>query len=371
MDKLSELEPVLSVLNASVIAEDEDGTIIYMNGIAHTRYGELRGRPFREVFSYDPEKLPQGSGELLVFFHHRSLVFKRVDCGGLVVYIDSPAIDKQVLGLSTRHFAKLESSMMVTMEASKRLSWAIEDMDTPRPRELFDGDMPDPSRHMQVLRHATSQVHRIIYNRTLLTSLEEKRLKIRPLLMDTARVAEELCSTLRIFTERRGLQLDFSERTNGACYIRCQRNLFETLLLQILTNSFEHLGPDGRVELSVKQLGGTVLVSVDDNGSGISSQTIEQLAAGETEHGGMGLKIVTCAVRLLRGNFFIESRGESGTRACLSLPMETDYTQADVNEARRFNLGVGSDSGLSGMDLIFTELADWLDAEDYDPRLAD
>lgn len=56
--------------------------------------------------------------------------------------------------------------------------------------------------------------------------------------------------------------------------------MLETLLLNLLSNSLQHLGSGGRVEVSVSRLGSRVILSVDDNGEGMSSEQLARLFTG-------------------------------------------------------------------------------------------
>lgn len=67
--------------------------------------------------------------------------------------------------------------------------------------------------------------------------------------------------------------------------------MLETLLLNLLSNSLQHLGSGGRVEVSVSRLGSRVILSVDDNGEGMSSEQLARLFTGGASGAGLGLRL--------------------------------------------------------------------------------
>lgn len=369
MELIKQLEPVLDAVDSSAIAV-ENGTITYMNSTALARYGELRDRDFSAEFCLPPDSEPAPNGLFTVFFRSRALLFSRV-CyeGGLTVYLDTRPLEDQVLGLTTEQFAKLEGALAVTMTASKYLNLELDD--SGQLHELLDGEERDPQKHIRTIHHGMAQIRRLIQNRSMVSVMERGQLPMLPLIIDTGKVCAELCGTLGLFTHRRGLKLGFTDLTTGPAYIRCQRNMFETMLLNLLVNSFEHMAEGGRVELTLRTMGRNVLVSVDDDGEGIGTEPMEKAAAGGPSGECTGLRLVNCSARLLGGSFLIEGRSGQGTRARLVLPVVENCTREELRQSEELSRSVGSGSGLSGMDLILTQLADWLDTDDYDYRLMD
>ena len=106
-------------------------------------------------------------------------------------------------------------------------------------------------------------------------------------------------------------------------------------LLQVLSNLvinvFQHAAGAARVELSAEQQGGEILISVSDNGAGVSAEHLSHIferlyrtnqartrAAGGS---GLGLAIVRDLVEAQGGTITAENVPDGGFRITLAFPI--------------------------------------------------
>ncbi len=107
---------------------------------------------------------------------------------------------------------------------------------------------------------------------------------------------------------------------------------FEQIILNLLTNAIKYTPAGGRIELGARTVGGELVISVQDNGIGISPEKIasiwELFSQGErsiarSEGGlGIGLTIARSLAMLHHGSLTAESEGTGhGSRFSLRLPL--------------------------------------------------
>lgn len=107
-------------------------------------------------------------------------------------------------------------------------------------------------------------------------------------------------------------------------------DLIAQVIRNLLTNARRHAGPDGRVVLSARADGGSLLVVVDDNGPGIPPEQRERVfdrfhrnepsrdrASGGS---GLGLGIARSIVEMHDGRIWVEDSPLGGARVCFDLP---------------------------------------------------
>ena len=102
------------------------------------------------------------------------------------------------------------------------------------------------------------------------------------------------------------------------------------ILTNLIANAFKFTGPDGQVELSLRDTGRGVLFEVSDDGCGMAPEFVETLGTPfvQEEMGyrrnasgaGLGLAIVKGLVKLHGGRLTIESKLGAGTKASVWLP---------------------------------------------------
>ena len=118
------------------------------------------------------------------------------------------------------------------------------------------------------------------------------------------------------------------------------------------------------MEVSVSQLGSRVILSVDDNGEGMSSEQLARLFTGGASGAGLGLRLVRDIAQLHGGAFIIEGREGLGASARVMFPTDNAPRSTIFRSP-----GPGGRHG--GMNSALIQLSAWLSAGDYDPRLLD
>ncbi len=118
-----------------------------------------------------------------------------------------------------------------------------------------------------------------------------------------------------------------SWQTGGPALVQGNRQLLAQMLTNLIENGLKYVPAGGRVQMSVVQHGGTVTLSVADNGPGIpaderkrAAQPFVRFAASTPQEGsGLGLSLVAAIVRLHRGRFALQDNAP-GLKVVIELP---------------------------------------------------
>ena len=109
---------------------------------------------------------------------------------------------------------------------------------------------------------------------------------------------------------------------------RCDRKMIEQVLLNLLKNSLEAIPGErkGLIEISgSKQDPGSAVISVEDNGSGISPELLDQVFipffTTKEKGSGIGLSFCRRILNMNGGNIMVESTSDMGTIIRIYLPI--------------------------------------------------
>ena len=98
------------------------------------------------------------------------------------------------------------------------------------------------------------------------------------------------------------------------------------MLINLVNNSFRAVGDGGDVTISARRLESGVVLTVVDNGVGMTKQAIKSvLSSGRvdaSERRGLGLSIVRRLLRQNGGSFDIESAWGKGTTITITFEMQ-------------------------------------------------
>ena len=231
------------------------------------------------------------------------------------------------------------------------------------------GESGDRQRFLAFLRHNYFRLARQLGNLGSVIQLREGAIPLHPRRLDLAAFCRELTDAVASLCAPELARLVFSTAlpSLSACI---DRDLIERLLLNLLDNSFRHCTPDGCVTLGLERKGERAILSVDDDGSGIPADVLQNVfrryesrvrpdTLSRPLSGGLGLAVARGIAELHGGALIIESKPGRGTSVRVMLPLE--QPGANILEDTP-----GSGSGVR-LDTLLTELSGTLHASCYVP----
>jgi signal transduction histidine kinase len=196
------------------------------------------------------------------------------------------------------------------------------------------GDDPEKSRMArEMMQRQVSQMVRLVDDLLDVSRITTGKLAVRKAVIDLQGAITDAVETARPFIESRGqvLQLDLP-RTPIA--VEGDRTRLAQVFSNLLNNAAKYTEPQGRIRLALRQDGEQAVISVSDNGIGLSRESIETIfdmfvqvdRTLERSQAGLGVGL-TLARRLVElHNGTIEARSEGpgkGSEFIVRLPVST------------------------------------------------
>jgi len=227
-------------------------------------------------------------------------------------------------------------------------------------RQLKMPDLPqsnEEEKRNAILIQSYYRLLRLMNNMTVAAELDGERVPLDPE-SDIVLWLEELIHQAKPLAEEQGLTLTF----------RCQeeyhlvfmnRRLMERLVWNLLSNAMKFTSPGGRIDVSLDFRDGQVLLTVADNGCGISAEMMDIVyerylhpeRLDPLPHGlGLGLPLCRRIAEGHGGRFLLTSREGEGTTVTVSLP--DDSPQGELKEPITVSDG--------GFQQVMVELSDAL-----------
>ncbi len=187
---------------------------------------------------------------------------------------------------------------------------------------------------------------------------------LKPLELDA--LAGDLTDSVAILARERGVHLR-CRFDCSPCRISGDRDRLEQLLLILLSNSLKNTPPGGTVTVSLRRSGLLFLLTVEDDGPGLTEAELAGVFRPEAENtpaaalsgSGLGLYLAQGIARLHGGALVIRS-GQGGCRVSVSFPELTGASFEDADPPVP-----------AGPRRILTELCDVLPGKVFLPRYLD
>jgi PAS domain S-box-containing protein len=307
-------------------------------------FGEQTGAAFREVFPIDPEKLkhtpmrrtfhdgkphhgqmtlPTASGRRYQTLVWTSPLFSAAGklLQVLLIFIDITQIQDlksnlSFLGLMIASISHSIKGVLSGLDAGVyTLDQAITRCDEVRTHE-----------GLALVKHMAERIRKITLD--ILYYAKERELNRSQI--DLRQFARELIETVRPRFQRLGIRLEFDESQDAGTF-SADAGLLKAALVNFLENAVDACVADSkdksehRVVLAYESNPEAVGISVEDNGTGMTSEQLKRLftvfySTKGIQGTGLGLFIADQIIRQHGGDVVVESSLGRGSRFCVRLP---------------------------------------------------
>jgi signal transduction histidine kinase len=197
---------------------------------------------------------------------------------------------------------------------------------------LEDGVVTPGPETWQLLRRETARLNRLVGDLQDLWRAEARELPLRLASVDVAAVALDAVDRARPAAASRQITLDFVPSSTDLSAL-ADRDRVAQILDNYLSNALRYAPDRSRVVVSAERLDRSIVVSVQDSGSGLTpeqrSQVFERFYRVDPSRSrvlggaGIGLAIVRALAEAMEGRAWAESDGPgAGSTFFFSLPLE-------------------------------------------------
>lgn len=186
---------------------------------------------------------------------------------------------------------------------------------------------PRTAGYASVLYRSYYRLRRLYNHISTADNLRDNALSFSPALVNLEKLLCELTDSVSALAEPLGVHFRFSGE--AADYLTmADRDLLELMLLNLLSNSLSHCAPGCHIAIHLRRSGDSYIVSVDDDGSGMSDSALLHAFHGQEPPEmtnalsgcGYGLKIAKGIAEKHGGALVIDTSSGQGCRVRISLP---------------------------------------------------
>jgi signal transduction histidine kinase len=190
-----------------------------------------------------------------------------------------------------------------------------------------DATKEEYARAMEVILKEGRKMSATISSLLMLTRGDQHRYQLNLEWIDLGQLVDDVTEEMETPAEEKGISI--SVLPHSAQLMKLDQTLITNLLLNILENAVKYSNPGGEVKVSLFKETDSIVLTIEDDGIGISQEDLPKVFnrffraehTGEKEGTGLGLAIAKWIVELHQGEIHVESTLSTGTTVTIRLPM--------------------------------------------------
>jgi len=349
-------------ISADLLAMSNDAAVLIKNGrlaFANSAATAILGRdcigkPTKAVLGNELAEIQAGSfiGDFMLG-DKRYIVRVRSEEGIKAVFLtasDSPA------ELVSDAFVFSLRNLLLNIETSM---------------ELINSSNYEPGSEMRsrlcVINQQCYRINRILSNLMLIRAAKENLLVFTPCQVNVSALVRSIVEAVSSFTPGPELSFRFEE---DIC-ANIDPRLVKCLVMNLISNSLVHAEDCSRIMVNLLKRGGSIILSVDDNGAGIAPEMLHSVfdrylhgfdVSNMCKGPGFGLAAARAVAACHGGTLLLESRAGIGTAVRVSLGCGSP----DTVKLKAYDEGYSVNTRE-----LLVGFADCLDAEYYSEKFSD
>jgi len=183
--------------------------------------------------------------------------------------------------------------------------------------------------HLRQIHRAAEQTYSLLEDLLLWANSQSGKLTTNLKTINMDEVSNEVFELLKEQARRKNIKIDF--RSCGDAYVRADRFMLKTIVRNLLSNAIKFTSAGGQIIVKTERKQDMAMVTVSDNGVGISRELQEKLwdVSAHTSHTGTanetgsGLGLLLCKefVEKQNGKIWVESTPGEGSDFKFTLPL--------------------------------------------------
>ena len=350
------MESTLNIGNLFALSHDpvicvENEIITYINPPAASLFGrDLIGKPERSLLPANLLEIRSNSYVASAKIQNKIVTVSRATYGDQRLYsfiLPNPNDNNTAIHAVASSLRELTNGIKITSDLVNNFSQQYGD--------------PRLQQYTAILNHYSAKMKRLVNNYALFSAFRQGAQPFNPFMTSIKNICTEICKEVEQYTLPHNISLicEINEDITASV----DSPLLSQMLLNIISNSLNHMSNGGTVVLACSCSKNYITLTITDDGTGIPPEILANVFQSYAKQdtmstsfaAGLGLSVADAIAKLHGGTLVIESVQTKGTTVTVQIPRITDNRFMSPKAEYRVPL----------KEYIMTDLSTWLTWEDY------
>lgn len=195
-------------------------------------------------------------------------------------------------------------------------------------------DINDIESQLSIINNSAQSVYNLLEAILLWINSESGKLPFEPQILNIKNIYFDILETLKPYANTKAISIEYLGEENFTVF--ADPNMFKTILRNLVSNSIKFTNKGGQITINTQKSESDIIISISDNGIGISVELQSKLfnisqihtSKGTADEGGTGLGLLLCKefVNKNGGEIWVESELGKGSTFKFTVPIHIDKT---------------------------------------------
>ncbi|MDY0054106.1 MAG: PAS domain-containing sensor histidine kinase [Bacteroidales bacterium] len=197
-------------------------------------------------------------------------------------------------------------------------------------KNIYNYDIETIKEHLEVINDASSQTYEMLEEILIWLKSQSGQIIYNPKEIMFSEICDEVLNSINILAKDKNISLEFNCHSDDK-NVYVDKNMTKTILRNLISNAIKFSKPNGKIKIIKEILDNETIITVSDQGIGISQedinliwnplQTINSVGTSGEKGTGLGLSICKEFVEKQGGRIWVESKLSEGSNFKFTLPL--------------------------------------------------
>jgi len=197
-------------------------------------------------------------------------------------------------------------------------------------KNIYNYDIETIKEHLEVINDASSQTYEMLEEILIWLKSQSGQIIYNPKEIMFSEICDEVLNSINILAKDKNISLEFNCHSDDK-NVYVDKNMTKTILRNLISNAIKFSKPNGEIKIIQEILDNETIITVSDQGIGISQedinliwnplQTINSVGTSGEKGTGLGLSICKEFVEKQGGRIWVESKISEGSNFKFTLPL--------------------------------------------------
>ncbi len=193
-------------------------------------------------------------------------------------------------------------------------------------------DIIDIEKQLSIINNSAQNVYNLLEAILMWINSESGKIPFEPQVLSIKTIYSDIIETLKPYANTKAISIDYLGEENFNVF--ADQNMFQTILRNLVSNSIKFTNNGGQITINAQKTESDIIISVSDNGIGISPESQSKLfnisqihtSNGTADESGTGLGLLLCKefVNKNGGEIWVESELGKGSTFKFTVPIQID-----------------------------------------------